>query len=96
MYTRQMFKKAKAHIPLTACSAIAGTASSISSTTYGENFDLTLYVKTGPIHANAITTATTANCGDLLSGMTLDLKVKDKLSLVSTSTAANYWGIVWE
>jgi surface polysaccharide O-acyltransferase-like enzyme len=96
-YVRNMLKKARSIIPLTVCSTTASVANNtLSSTAYGENFECTLYVKTGPVYMNSLVTATTANGFELASGMTIDIKSESILSLISDSTLAKFEAIVWE
>lgn len=95
MYTREIFKKVKAIIPLTFSSTTASTASSISSATYGNNFQITFHALAGNTWISPIATATT-NSFKLTAGQAIDLTVDTTLSIVSDSTTASYQAIVWE
>lgn len=94
-FVKPMFKKVRAIVPLTFASTTASAASSITSTTYGENFEITLQCVTGTVWVNPLAVATT-NSFAITSGNSLDLLVSNTLSLVSDSTLATYQGIVWK
>lgn len=96
VYVRNMFKKVKSIIPEALASTTANTASSLSSTTYGGNFDLLIQCTTGSLYINPSTVATSANGWLMSEGDELELKVPTTLSLVSATTTAKYQGIVWE
>ena len=96
-YVRQMFKTPKAIVSPTLCGAVSGTVTYLTSTAYGENFSLTLNCIVGDIHISTLTTAPTTALGyKLSSGQSIELNVPSYLSLMSTSTTAQYQGIVWE
>ena len=95
MYNRNLLRKAKTIIGLTFSSTTASTVSTISSTTYGRNFEITFQALAGNTWINATTTATT-NAFKLSAGQAIDLRVDDELSIVSDSTTASYQAIIWE
>jgi hypothetical protein len=96
MYTRTLFRKIKAIVFENVASTSAGAVDTISSTAYGENFDITVNCSTGTIFLNPLTAATTTNGFKLAEGQALDLKVASSLSIIGDSTTAAYQGIVWE
>lgn len=91
------FRTPKTIIPQTVASTTAAAVSFITSTTYGENFPITLQCLTGDIHVSTLSTAPSTSVGFKMSGGdVLDLNVESYLALVSTSTSAAYQAIVWE
>lgn len=95
-FVKAMFKKPKAIISPTFCSTSAGAVSFLS-TTYGQNYSLTLSCLVGNIHISTLSTAPSTSVGfKLTSGDSIDLKVEDFLALVSDTTTAQYQGFIWE
>ena len=95
MYNRNLIRKAKAVIGLTFSSTTASTVSTISSTTYGRNFEITFQAMAGNTWVDPTTTATT-NSFKLTPGDEVDFMVDDELSIVSDSTTASYQAIIWD
>ena len=91
-----MFRKTKAEVGPTACSTSAAVVSFISSTTYGQNFPVTIECLVGDIHYSALSTAPTTTFPKMVAGDVKDLLVLNALALVSTSTGATYQATIWE
>jgi hypothetical protein len=95
-FVRPMFGFVNTVIPHTVVASTAGTARTLSSTDYGENFNLTIHCTTGVVFLNPSTVATSANGFKIAEGQSLDLKVSTGLSLVGLTTTAGFQGLVWE
>ena len=96
MYSRINFRRVKAIVFENVASTSAGAVDTLSSTAYGENFDITVNCSTGTIFLNPLAAATTTNGYKLTEGKDISLKVKSSLSIIGDSTTAAYQGIVWE
>lgn len=94
-YIRPMFRRMKA--VSSTCASTSGSVanSTLGSTTYGANFDVTIMCTTGTIWINGSTTATT-NSFQLNEGDSIDMKVKDILYTIADTTTAKFQAIIWE
>lgn len=94
MLNRDIFKKPKYVIPPT----IASTAyTHFTSTSYGQNFMITLMATTGAMWFNTLsTTPNSTTAFKLHEGDAIDLLVVNTLSVYGDSTTASYQAIVWE
>lgn len=76
-------------------SSLISQIESTSVRPVGTNFDITIAATTGDSFINTYGTATT-NSFKLHEGDTLDIKVKDTLSVIGNSTSAKLQGIIWK
>lgn len=94
-YTRPMFKIASALASTVGSTTASVANTTLSSTTYGANFSVTIQATTGDIWVNPTTTATT-NSFKLCEGDAIDLKVVDTLGTIADTTTAKWQAIIWE
>lgn len=96
-YTREIPKEVKNIVTERVASTTAGTPTILSSTSYGENFYVTIQCTTGNIYYSPLSTApATTDAWKLEEGEKEILKIPSYLSLLGGSTTAAFQAIIWK